>query len=643
MDITVSKRFVVSEKTKRFNLHSSYESEQAAHVRQLLKQADTLVKKHHFDDALKLVKEARGVDPKNPYAFAYEERLYQLIAAHNANSSDNGSPKKSLQKDQHPSALQQEGSTKSVLAARIMGMIERAREFENDKEFERARAEIARALLLDPKHTSLADDEKRLAHIVQQESENKSDRQDEQSAEIELKRQELRNRHSELARKEQEERYAQEMQTRKDVMLQKIAEYLQRAEDFLEELHLEEALHEVRFILMVDPTNDRALALKNEVNELLRERKKHEDDEQKKKAAAIHGTVQKHLAQANELASRKMFSHALSMLARAYIVDPANEELQACELRIRAHEDEHVQQVKQQRRHAEEERARAREEELKRLDEEEHKLRLQKLEEEDKRRAEQLEKQLQHHLEEARSSMAIGAFDDALAEVALAFQVNPMDEQVKKLEEEILAANGPSAPPGENTTPAEELSQLLSSARDHRERGEHEKALDDIARAFVLDPLNEDLVSLEDQIQKEWFENQTGDDNELIAVQSDVNETSVIVQNVRQLLAENKTEDALVAIALGLLEERDNQELEILKERIIATQSLDKQPSDRRADVETHLSTARSLQHDGDIPNALDEVAKALSIDPLDEEANALDQELHRSPKINSSTIRETK
>ena len=624
-------------------MHSSYESEQAAHVRQLLKQADTLVKKHLFDEALKLVKEARGVDSKNPYASAYEERLYQLIAAHSANSSGNGSPdkKKSLGNAPNGVGLQKQGSMKPVLAARITGMIERAREFENEKDFERARAEIARALLLDPRNTSLADDEQRLACIIQQESEKMSARQNEHEAEIELKRQELRDRHSELARKEQEARYSQEMQTRKDVMLQKIAEYLQRAEEFVEQHQLDEALHEVRFILMVDPANDRAVALRNEIAILIRDRKEQENDAQKKKAEAVRATVQKHLTQANELAARNMFSHALSMLARAYIIDPANEELQACELKIRSQEDEYLYQVKQQRLHAEEERARVCEEELQRLDEEEHRLQLAKLEEEDKQRVEQLEKQLQHHLDEARSAMALGAFDEALAEVALAFQMNPMDNQVKKLEGEILAAHGQGKPAEETGTPSEELDQLLSSAREHQERGEFEKALDDIARAFVLDPLNKELVSLEDEVQQEWFQTQTVDGNEQPAVELETNESSLIVQNIRKLLADNKTEDALVAIALGLLEEPENQELEILKEEIIASQSPDNRPSDQKGEVETHLSTARSFQNEGDIPNALDEVAKALSLDPLDEEASALDRELHESLKVNSSTIRE--
>jgi tetratricopeptide (TPR) repeat protein len=237
--------------------------------------------------------------------------------------------------------------------------------------------------------------------------------------------------------------------------------------------------------------------------------------------------------------------------------------------------------------------------------------------------------------------MALGAFDEALAEVALAFQMNPMDNQVKKLEGEILAAHGQGKPAEETGTPSEELDQLLSSAREHQERGEFEKALDDIARAFVLDPLNKELVSLEDEVQQEWFQTQTVDGNEQPAVELETNESSLIVQNIRKLLADNKTEDALVAIALGLLEEPENQELEILKEEIIASQSPDNRPSDQKGEVEAHLSAARSFQNEGDIPNALDEVAKALSLDPLDEEASALDRELHESLKVNSSTIRE--
>ena len=47
--------------------------------REILKHVDQLVKSNNLEKALQEVKKARELDPKNLYAFAYEERIQELF------------------------------------------------------------------------------------------------------------------------------------------------------------------------------------------------------------------------------------------------------------------------------------------------------------------------------------------------------------------------------------------------------------------------------------------------------------------------------------------------------------------------------------------------------------------------------------
>ncbi|RPI05017.1 MAG: response regulator [Ignavibacteriae bacterium] len=53
--------------------------------REILKHVDQLVKSNNLEKALQEVKKAREVDPKNLYAFAYEERIHELFAQQQRN------------------------------------------------------------------------------------------------------------------------------------------------------------------------------------------------------------------------------------------------------------------------------------------------------------------------------------------------------------------------------------------------------------------------------------------------------------------------------------------------------------------------------------------------------------------------------
>src|SRR5512141_303582 len=56
-------------------------AEQLKEVAIFLKQADKLVREGNYTSALEEIAKARGRDPRNLYALAYEERVRSLVAA----------------------------------------------------------------------------------------------------------------------------------------------------------------------------------------------------------------------------------------------------------------------------------------------------------------------------------------------------------------------------------------------------------------------------------------------------------------------------------------------------------------------------------------------------------------------------------
>ena len=65
-------------------------AEQLKEVAIFLKQADKLVREGHYTSALEEIAKARGRDPRNLYALAYEERVRSLVATQKEKKPDLG-------------------------------------------------------------------------------------------------------------------------------------------------------------------------------------------------------------------------------------------------------------------------------------------------------------------------------------------------------------------------------------------------------------------------------------------------------------------------------------------------------------------------------------------------------------------------
>ena len=70
------------------SLESTRIPEATKSSREILKHVDQLVKSNNLEMALREVKKAREIDPKNLYAFAYEERIQELFVQQQRNTRD---------------------------------------------------------------------------------------------------------------------------------------------------------------------------------------------------------------------------------------------------------------------------------------------------------------------------------------------------------------------------------------------------------------------------------------------------------------------------------------------------------------------------------------------------------------------------
>lgn len=138
------------------------------------------------------------------------------------------------------------------------------------------------------------------------------------------------------------------------------------------------------------------------------------------------------------------------------------------------------------------------------------------------------------------------------------------------------------------------LEKHLSQARKHLEEGKFDKALDEAEKALQLDPNDPDAIQLDTRIHQEKLEKQKRAEEE----------------------ARRKHEE----------EERRRREEEDRRHREV-------EEAERRAamrEIEQHLATAKELLDREDFEKALDEVEKALQLNPQHELSIQLEQEIRK-------------
>jgi hypothetical protein len=646
------------------------QSDRAKQIEDLLRQVDTLIEGGSYDVALDHIRRAQALDPENKFALAFVGRIQRLMSARKGRGPS-GSPKPGSQfaptsskvapplstKASAPRSAPTESVTmrlggeqrRAALRAAIDHILVRAREYRDGRNFERALAELERARVLDPSAEAV----EALAVEIRKEMEDERARMTEEqrrrAGEEEQRKQVALEQELSRIRQEKEEKRKREEGARVRAQKERIDAYLKSAGEMIAAGKLDEAANQLAFVVVLDPLNAAAAELQRKTREI-QERKRREElelrkrkeEEEIQRETAVRSAIHKNIESANALTKGKKFNEALRIITRAYMLDPLNEEVRACEQRILAAQEESYRAAEEERRAADEALRKQQEEELRRLTEAERERLLREQEEVVEQEKKLNKEKIARHLARAREHVAAKAYHDALAEVAQAFTVDPFDEDVRLVEQEVLAAqkreeeNVPEESPAQTEEAGEQLraEEFLEQARKFRTQGEYARALDEVTKAFVADPLNEAVKKLEAEIEAQIREAErlTGPAADSPAPEAnppkaiDVQKVLYHVVRARKLMENGAFEDALAEVALGLTLDSENSELRQMEATIWEFQNsaANAGPATSAEEnmrlVNIHLAAAEGFQQKGEFGKALDEIAKAYQIDPLNAE-----------------------
>ncbi len=508
-----------------------------------LKLADRLVKQGDYAGALQAIAKAREAEPGNRYAIAYEERVRVLLK-----ESENQPPKSETPSsaslptpssptlDDFPTVEKQirriatvlpkarpkepQPDSKNVaILSKVASLLSSANQYLAQQRFSLALEAVARATLLDPKNKDIRTIEERI-RATQEEERLRAGRLQEERA-LEEKRERDRALQEELERlKFERERLRQDQEDKKrSAQEMKVAQSLRRANDFLKAGQIDEAQCEFAFVSVLAPASADVLALEKELARYQEERERQEQEayrrqreEERIRAQQLRDEIVHWVHEAEEFAAQEQFSDALRVLTEAYLRDPNNKDVEACENRIlSARKSWEDNREALRRRREEEARQKVEEEEHQRHQREWATLRHAVIQqEEDQQR--KIEVAIDSHLQAARLYLDGNQMKEALAEVALAFVLNPLHPGVKAMEQEIKNRTGPPAPKRQPAAPVvispeteaqlETIAKHLAGAKALMTQQRFAAALFEVHQALGLDPENVAARRLSSRIAK---------------------------------------------------------------------------------------------------------------------------------------------
>jgi hypothetical protein len=660
----------------------------ATEVTVLLRNADRLVKEGNLTGALAAIAQARSLDPKNPYAVAYEDRVQSLLKeqkrresaetardagpAGTVSASSHGPAKPPPRESDEDRRKREADDRQRAIDEKISSLTASAEQYRAKKEFQRGMEELSRAALLAPDNAAIKTLREQFGREMEQEQHRQDEERKRRLQENEQRKQLLVAQQAEKQRKEKQERELREEEARRKAQQEKVRQYLERSSGFLAADKFDAALNELKFVGVIDPANEEAAALHAAVRQrqdVLRreeeERIRQREEEQRRRREALEQEIERQCAEALGLAEEGKTGEALLVITRAYVIDPASEKIRQCEQQILAKRDQAVKDAEERRKAEEEEERKKAEEELERLAREEQE-RIAREQAAEEQRRQLTKEQIHEHLGTARFELSQQRFEEALAEVAKAFLLDPFDEDIKQLEEEILAAQGEEVKPDERDfLPPEQgeeegleaVGPHLEEARRLMQLGDFDHALEELTRAFIIDPLDEGVKTVEHELDMLRFgtpdtataEPQPAEAREATAMPV---EAPVAVEEANETVAQRATrfferrlyEEALAEIALGRLDAPDDPALTELERAIWEAQNENRPPASppkseqaQRADedrarlLQLHLMAADEFQKQNNFVRALDEIAKAYVIDPLSPEVKKLEVRIRQN------------
>lgn len=660
-------------------------AEHLTEVIAFLKNADKYIRQGDIHHALEEIMRARDKNPTIMYARAYEEYVRSVLLKQTDSSSADAPSKEAviaqlmptlekildlaikevkrsavaaykqkevfaLQKQQEEEQRHEEQLRSASLARKIADYLKRARELEAHGDYRNSLNEVARAFMLDPTDERILQIEEEIKTAQdRQDRQEEADRAEHQKEE-ELRRVQLFAQWKIQRDVEREEEMRKREEAHKQARAQKIREYLQEARSLFAEKNVEQALSQLAFVMVLDPLNEEVLDLNWKIREAQTRtseehiaKRQQQAEEDRKRAESIRVAVTKNLEKAEEFRAQGRFGEALRVITQAYFIDPSNEEVIAFERRIMAEEEEALQREDEQRRRTDEERRRKQEAELHRIAIEQQKREQIRERVETEAKLLRDEEEVLLFLSKARGYVSQGRYDDALSNIAKAFKINPFDGEIAKLQREILDAQRKTkqqqrigthpameSSPSDDEATAAVIHQHILKARQLRSANQFKEALDEIAQAYRLDPMNEDLFALEGEIQQDFLKYEEEQQKE--------EESSKKSQGIKKSLA--MAREALsresYSEALGWVDYAmsfDMQRFETLQMRDEierAQRKLEEQKAneDKELVIQFHLSKAMEFMSEHRFFEAIFEVDLALRLNPKHPGASALRKKL---------------
>lgn len=510
-----------------------------------LKLADRLVKQGDYAGALQAIAKARKAEPGNRYAIAYEERVRLLLQESEARVPEQSTPpplppsplsptadnlddlptvEKQIQRlatvlpGTRPKDSQPDSKNIAIMS-KVASLLNTANQYLAQQRFSLALETVARATLLDPRNKDIRTIEERIRATQEEERMRAGRLQEERELQEKKERDRALQEELERLRFERERiRQDQELQKR-TAQEKKVEQSLRRANDFLSAGQIDEAQCEYAFVSVLAPGTPEVLALEKELTRCQQEREHQEQEayrrrreEERIRAQQLREEIARWICKAEEFAHQEQFSDALRVLTEAYLRDPTNKDIEACENRILSARKAWEENREALRKHREEEaRRKAEQQEEERHQQEWATLRQAVIQQEEEH-SRKIEVAIAGHLQAARLYLEGDRLKEALAEVALAFVLNPLHPDVKAMEQEISRRTTPPAarpsPEPIRLSPEveanlEAIAKHLAGAKLLVSQRRFAAALFEANQALALDPENVAARRLATRISRE--------------------------------------------------------------------------------------------------------------------------------------------
>jgi tetratricopeptide (TPR) repeat protein len=186
-------------------------------------------------------------------------------------------------------------------------------------------------------------------------------------------------------------------------------------------------------------------------------------------------------SEAIDLAARGDYEEALRLVTKGFLLDPASEILHVAEREIIV-----ARQLEESRQQAS---AFA-------VSHYHHLVEAERLRREE----------LAHHVDCATTLLRNGALDDALTEIALGYSLDPHNEQLHDMEQAVWETKDSTGTNVESPARHQDVARLVRlhilAAEEFAKNGDFVKALDGLAKAYVIDPANIEIKRAEVRIRQ---------------------------------------------------------------------------------------------------------------------------------------------